>query len=152
MLLFAFICGILTPVTVINVAASSLDEGLVLWYQFNDVPETSVITDSSGNGHNGTLYGGATQVDGVENKALSFNGIDSYINMGTDEGLQPSDITVSFWYKRTAASLPSETMFAWAKQNGKWDSLGWYFTSGWEGALVFCTDGSVITAVDSSVN
>ncbi|MBZ4644878.1 MAG: hypothetical protein JG777_367 [Clostridia bacterium] len=124
---------------------------MVLWYKFDEVSGTTAA-DSSGKGHNGTLYGGVAWSAGKDGNAILFNGTDSYINMGTSKDLQPSDITVSFWYKRTAATLPGEIMFVWAKPNGAWNGEGWYFTSSWEGALTFCTDGAVITSTNEKMD
>ncbi|NLY42535.1 MAG: hypothetical protein GX066_00870, partial [Clostridiaceae bacterium] len=82
--------------------APGLEEGLVLWYKFNDANGTTV-TDSSGSGYNGKLYGTPNWVEGMEGSALSFNGTDNYIEVGDGTALQPSKITVAYWIKRTAS-------------------------------------------------
>jgi hypothetical protein len=53
------------------------------------------VTDSSGQGNNGNLYGATTTVAGKIGQALSFNGSTSYISGPTYNGV----MTVSFWMK-----------------------------------------------------
>ena len=40
----------------------------------------NIIYDSSGNGNNGTIYG-ATWTDGISGTALTFNGVDDYVEV-----------------------------------------------------------------------
>ncbi|MCK4797404.1 MAG: LamG domain-containing protein, partial [Spirochaetes bacterium] len=72
---------------------SPISNGLVAEWHFDGDAK-----DSSGNGNDGVIYG-ATFVDGVSDKALSFDGVDDYVNCGNDESLEPSseEITVSAW-------------------------------------------------------
>ena len=51
---------------------------LVAWWTFDDGSGTTAV-DSSGNGNDGTLIGGATWVDGQLGDAIQFNGTDSYV-------------------------------------------------------------------------
>ena len=51
---------------------------LVGWWRFDDGSGTTA-TDSSGNGNDGVLEGGAQWVDGQLGGALEFNGSDSYV-------------------------------------------------------------------------
>ena len=70
------------------VASWSFDEGA-----------GTIANDSSGNDNNGTLYGGPTWADGQINKALSFDGVDDYVNSSF---LYPSNaFSVETWLKRT---------------------------------------------------
>jgi len=52
--------------------------GLVLWLKFNE-GSGSTVYDSSFYNYRGTIYGGATWVDGRFGKALSFDGSDDYV-------------------------------------------------------------------------
>jgi hypothetical protein len=56
--------------------------------------------DSSGNGNNGTLYGGPAYVTGLFANALSVDGIDDYVDCGNGASLNITDaITVAAWIK-----------------------------------------------------
>lgn len=63
----------------------------------------SLAGDSSGNGNHGIINGG-TWVTGISGGALSFNGINDYIDLGNASSLQSSMISLSAWFKTTAAS------------------------------------------------
>jgi hypothetical protein len=61
--------------------------------------------DSSGNGNDGKIYG-ATFVDGKFGKALSFNGVDNYVNAGSlSQITNDSDWSVSFWMNSASIFL-----------------------------------------------
>ena len=51
-------------------------------WTFDNITGTTVY-DDSGLGNNGTIYNGAMQVDGVVGKALSFDGVNDYVNLGS---------------------------------------------------------------------
>ena len=59
-------------------AAGTASADLVAWWTFDDGSGTTAI-DSSGNGNDGTLTGGATWVDGQLGGAIQFNGTNSYV-------------------------------------------------------------------------
>ena len=66
---------------------------LVGWWHFD-----GNAIDSSGKSNDGFVHGGAQFVDGKFGKALSFDGIDDYVDCGDDASLRPSDgITVEAW-------------------------------------------------------
>ena len=67
-------------------------EGLVLWMDFNQCQ----AIDLSGHGNNGTIYG-AQCVQGRSGRALSFDGVDDYVDCGNDTSLNPKEITISVW-------------------------------------------------------
>ncbi len=59
----------------------------------------TIANDSSGNNNNGTLINGPTWTDGQINKAISFDGVDDYVNSSF---LYPSNVfSVETWLKRT---------------------------------------------------
>jgi hypothetical protein len=71
--------------------------GLVAWYPFN-----GNANDSSGHGHNGTIYGATLTADrfGNANSAYIFNGINNYIEVPYNLELNPTNaITISAWIK-----------------------------------------------------
>ncbi|OYT52579.1 MAG: hypothetical protein B6U72_07650, partial [Candidatus Altiarchaeales archaeon ex4484_2] len=70
------------------VAAYYLDEGF-----------GSVANDSSGNENHGIIHG-ASWVDGVSKSALSFDGVDDYVEVSDHTTLKPSNkLTLSAWVK-----------------------------------------------------
>jgi len=61
--------------------------------------------DTSGNGNNGIINGGAAWTDGKFKKALHFDGTDDYIDCGNDASLNPTNaITVIAWAKQDAST------------------------------------------------
>ncbi len=56
----------------------SLTEGLVGWWKFDET-EGNVASDSSGNGNDGNLTNGPTWTEGKIGGALSFDGVDDYV-------------------------------------------------------------------------
>ena len=75
-----------------------VDNGLVAWYKLN-----GDATDSSGNGHNGTVYGAVATTDrfGTSNKAMNFDGSNDYINVGSANINLRGDNSLSAWIKTT---------------------------------------------------
>ncbi len=61
--------------------------------------QDSTAHDSSGYGNNGTIYG-ATWTKGSYGYALSFDGVDDYVDCGSNSSLDITDaITVEAWVK-----------------------------------------------------
>ena len=74
------------------------ETGLVLSLHFNEGSGT-IAFDSSGNNNNGNLVNGPVWVDGKFGKALSFDGVDDYVDIPTFPSLNKKNITISFWIK-----------------------------------------------------
>jgi hypothetical protein len=87
-----------------NVQAAILDPhpGLAGWWSFNEGTGT-LASDNSGNGNTGTING-ATWVDGKYGKAMSFNGVSNYVDIGDTLDPQLSDFTVMSWIKTATGS------------------------------------------------
>ena len=69
-------------------------------YWAMDEGSGSVINDKSGNGNNGTLVNGATWAQGKHGNALSFDGVDDYVDAGSDSSLNITNaITIEAWVK-----------------------------------------------------
>lgn len=63
---------------------------MVAYYPFNGNAD-----DASGNGHHGTIYGGATftaDVTGSANSAMLFDGVDDYVELPNEYGLDAFDL------------------------------------------------------------
>jgi hypothetical protein len=72
--------------------------GLVGWWRFDEGAGT-VAEDSSGYGNDGTIYG-ATWVDGKYGKALSFDGVDDYVEVVDADSLDfgsADNFTLEAW-------------------------------------------------------
>ncbi len=76
--------------------------GFVGWWKLDEVDGTKVV-DSSGNGHDGMIYGGATwqPEGGHAGGALEFDGVDDYVETGWTPHLPMW--TVAAWVKSPAA-------------------------------------------------
>jgi len=77
----------------------TVDQGItdaVLIMHFDEGSGT-IAKDSSGYGNDGTIYG-ATWTTGVSGKALSFDGVNDYVDCGNDESLDITDaVTIAAW-------------------------------------------------------
>jgi len=72
--------------------------GLVLWLKFNE-GSGNIAYDSSFYNNHGTIYG-ATWTDGKFGKALSFDGVDDYVEVADSSSLDITDeITIMAWVK-----------------------------------------------------
>lgn len=81
-----------------SIARADLNDGLVAYYPFN-----GNANDISGNGNHGTEYGGVSYVEGVVGQALSFDGVDDYVDIWSMEeinnNVNTTEGTVSMWIK-----------------------------------------------------
>jgi len=77
-IILSLMCVFLLVFAFVNYANADLDDGLVAYYPFD-----GDATDSSGNGHDGTVYGATLVVDrnGQANGAYSFDGQNDYIKI-----------------------------------------------------------------------
>ena len=96
----------------------------VAHWRFNEC-QGSTANDASGNGNNGTITIGATGTqDGIGtctdgdssnawyngrtgkyNSAMSFDGTDDYVDVGSNDNLTPTNITISSWVKADVLDL-----------------------------------------------
>ncbi|MBE7444313.1 MAG: Ig-like domain-containing protein [Planctomycetia bacterium] len=79
-----------------------LSGGLDALYAFDEGIGT-VANDLSGNDNHGTING-ATWTIGKTDWALSFDGVNDYVDLGNPSNLQPGAVSLSVWFKTTAAS------------------------------------------------
>ena len=79
-----------------TIAQVSTDAVLILHF---DESSGTTVKDESGHGNDGTIHG-ATWVDGISGKALSFDGVDDYVECGSHSSLNMADeITIEAWVK-----------------------------------------------------
>jgi hypothetical protein len=83
----------------------------VALYHFDEGSGTTTA-DSSGYGNDGTVYG-ATWTTGISGKALEFDGVDDYIDCGTDESLilYNQSYTISAWVKSADMNQNWQTIY-----------------------------------------
>jgi len=74
-------------------------EGLVGEWHFNE-GTGNIVKDSTGNGNNGIIYG-AAYVNGLSENALSFDGVDDYVEFSYDTDFTPgsNSWTIEAWVK-----------------------------------------------------
>ena len=73
-------------------------EGLIAHYTFDNDGDTTVV-DASGNGADGVFVGFPEWGDGVSGKAIYLDGVESYVDLGTQDGLFDitEQITLATW-------------------------------------------------------
>ncbi|KPA18019.1 Pentaxin, partial [Candidatus Magnetomorum sp. HK-1] len=97
-----------------NATLSEIDSSLLAYYQFNHSSGLT-LSDLSGNNHHGTLTNMAenawgqsyepfqtTPVSDNENKTLTFDGTNDYVNCGNGLTLANQHFTVEFWARRAS--------------------------------------------------
>ena len=87
---------------------AALNDGLVAYYPFN-----GNANDESGNGNHGTVYGATLTTDrfGNVSNAYSFNGVNTYIDMGVLNINLP--VTVSLWFNSSSINALYDTLLGW---------------------------------------
>ena len=82
----------------------SYDESLVGYWSFDEGSGT-IVHDISSYENNGSIYGNPQWIDGISGKALYFDGINDYVDLGNPTILNPqNEITVAAWYKTVSFS------------------------------------------------
>jgi hypothetical protein len=88
--------GSVEPDEVLLDVNTSLLDGLVGWWKFDEGSGT-VAYDSSGNGNDGNLTNGPTWETGKINGAISFDGLNDYVNLPVKSYPFGNSASVSFW-------------------------------------------------------
>jgi len=80
-------------------------QGLAAYWKF-DEDTGSVVTDSSGNGHVGSVFGGGSLAEsGKSGHSFTTDGVNDYIDSGYDVSWdENTPITISFWAKPKAVA------------------------------------------------
>ena len=91
--------------------------GLVAAYAFDD-GSGSVLSDASGNGHDGTISG-ATWTSGHDGGALSFNGSNASVDLGSLGTFYQSGFTLEGWVqKQTSTKKDVGVLGSWSSSGG----------------------------------
>jgi hypothetical protein len=124
---------------------TSNDNGLVLYHSFdgNAVDwggSTPVAKDQSGQGNDGTIYNGAGAVIGRKGQAISFDGVDDFIEASDESSLNfgTGSFTVSAWVN--FRSFPSSDYFTIADKMDYSMWSGWFFGINSSGSIRFNVD------------
>lgn len=107
-------------VTTLSPLTAEAAEGLT--NQVLDLSFDNSLEDTAGS--HGITMGKGTEnyAEGVKGQGLSLDG-KSYVKLGTEEDLQPENLTLSFWMKPNKDMGNGEQLITWNKNE--------YFTDGW---------------------
>lgn len=116
-LIFINIVGLLALPLLISIFLSQpvradISSGLTAYYSFDDI-SGSTAPDSSGNGYDGTITGGAVTVSGAVGDALSFDGADDTVDIPHQLlASQTPDFSYSFYFKADVGGDDSQYLLA----------------------------------------
>lgn len=111
---------LVTPLSPLTVEAAEGLTGQVLNLSFDGSLE------DVGGAHGVTMGKGAENyVEGIKGQGLSLDG-KSYVKLGTEEDLQPENLTLSFWLKPNQDMGNGEQLISWNKN--EWYTDGWYLS------------------------
>lgn len=109
---------------------TATDTGLVGYWSFDEGSGTTAEDFSPANANTGTLTNSPTWVDGKVGKALSFDGTDDWVNIGSSSSLNAStDYTISMWVYNAAGSDTYPTLLNRATQATN-NGFFWIYTTG----------------------
>jgi len=85
----------------VNATFIRVIDGVVGAWHF-DEGEGNIAHDTSGEGNDGTIYGGANWTDGKFGKALSFDGVNDYVKVPNSPSIRdyPNGFTWEIWFKQ----------------------------------------------------
>ncbi|MCK4342403.1 MAG: LamG domain-containing protein, partial [Phycisphaerae bacterium] len=120
-----------------DTAVADLNDGLVAYWSF-DEGSGNTVHDSSGHANHGTKHG-ASWVEGISGTALSFDGLDDYVDVPHNDSLNPagSPWTVSVWVKTSADGVATHK----ARHSGDYYALK---VEGGRAVFIFCCGGDSI--------
>ncbi|MDF2268524.1 family 43 glycosylhydrolase [Streptomyces coacervatus] len=106
--------------------ASGLTDGLALWYKL-DAGSGTTVSDTSGNGRDGTVNGTADW--SASGQGLAFNGSDTYIKVPDDVMKGMDSITVSLDVLIDSAQSTPYFLYGFGNSSGS-SGNGYLFTTG----------------------
>lgn len=96
---------------------ADINLSLAAWWDFNE-GAGNTLYDRSGNGNNGTIYG-ATWQEGITGKALFFDGVNDYVNIGNKFNDLKLPITITAWVKKGWSDTTEHPIF--------YSDIGYYY-------------------------
>ncbi len=112
----------------------TLNDGLTAYWNFDEGQGTTAY-DQSGSGHNATIYGAVYTDDAVSGNALSFDGVNDYVNTFLDVSWSNQlSSTISLWI-----NPQSSTQYQGILGKGE---AGGYGAMNWEWAITQFEDKS----------
>ena len=89
-----------------GISNAAIDQKSIMGMWLFDEGKGDAAKDSSGNGNDGVLTNGPEWEDGKFSKALSFDGVGTFVNCGNGESIQLSDkITISGWVRNNGLGV-----------------------------------------------
>jgi len=151
-------CFVLVLGLVLVRAADAADPGLAGWWKFDEGSGTTVL-DSSGYDNHGTFVSNPQWAIGHLGGALSFDGVDDYVEIQDAEELTPENFTIAFWVNpvdmdRVQITIAKKTQTNvggysfnitslavgsrhWVNINGAWVNVTFSYTQGvWQHVAV----------------
>ena len=80
-----------------SLSSAKIDEESIIGMWLFNEGKGDVVSDSSGNGNDGALMNDPKWVDGKFGKALSFDGVDDYVDTELNTDDLSSPMTISLW-------------------------------------------------------
>jgi hypothetical protein len=87
-----------------GISNAAIDQKSIMGMWLFDEGKGDAAKDSSGNGNDGVLTNGPEWEDGKFSKALSFDGVGTFVNCGNGESIQLSD-KITIWGFRSNGTI-----------------------------------------------
>lgn len=98
-------------------AFADISSGLIGYWKFDEL-SGDIASDSSGHGHSGALINGPTWVTSKMGQALSFDGVDDYVNISSLASTNKT-YSFSFWIKDNIAELRGDLIMFLDSEAGR---------------------------------
>jgi hypothetical protein len=128
--------------------APSTGSGPVGYWKMDEGTGTTTA-DSSGKGDTGNLYNGAAWTSGVSGKALSFNGVNNYVQVNNNSVLSPlsstGEMTVATWVnlnKRPATTGQGRSALVAKGSSNNWEYALYAYANGQIGFSTWQLNGN----------
>lgn len=84
-------------VPTISAATNDLEDNLILWYNFEQSPDSKTVKDQSGHNHDGVLNNNATLVTAEKGGAVQLDGDQDFVTMPSGILDETKNVTISTW-------------------------------------------------------
>jgi hypothetical protein len=143
-----------THTNVSSAGSNDLSNGLVGWWTMDGKNISSTtVSDTSGNGNNGTMVGSPTPTIGKVGQALNFNGTNQYIQLNNSTVFEndSSGHSVSFWiYLNSFSKDKYPTIFNIKNNSGGYNAYYISNQGSYEGVSIYNGSASLRAAGISS--